>query len=590
LPSAGEYDINARSDYHQYYTGSFLQDDWRVSDKLTVNMGLRFDIDTPFRERDGKTVNGFNPLAINSASAAATAAFKPTTVTSGGESFTLSSINTLGGLTFPSSNNGAVYATNSGFLSPRLGFSYSINPKTVFRGGFGIFLQPETLASLASTGVFSSNALSNSEGFSASTTYTSSTNNGLTPPTNTLNNPFPNGFAQPAGSSAGASTFLGQTISFLSPSQHDPYSERWNLGFQHSLTSSTLIEAMYQGNHGVHLPIAQQNLNAIRSQYLSTNPYRDQTLSTAYAATVANPYVGLLPNGGSANSSTVSFGSLLTQYPQYGTANVLDQNQTIGQSYFNSAIVHLEQRAKHGLTLTANYSFSKLIEADTFLNDEDAAPTRRISPFDHTHHFTVGGTYDLPFGKGKMFAFGGSRLMNELVGGFVINSIYQFQSGQPLVFTSDLVLQPGVKLRDISNQPRNRSLTGSGNPALSTSKFVTGSVTPAPTTCTATPSACDGSTFINNGTYVDHLRTLPQTLSWVRQDGFNNLDASVLKNFDLVHGAYLQLRFETFNTLNHPVFAAPNVSSATASNFGYITSTIANSLPRQVQLGARIVF
>ena len=590
MPSAGEYDINARSDYHQYYTGSFLQDDWRVSDKLTVNMGLRFDIDTPFRERDGKTVNGFNPLAINSASAAATAAFKPTTVTSGGESFTLSSINTLGGLTFPSSNNGAVYATNSGFLSPRLGFSYSINPKTVFRGGFGIFLQPETLASLASTGVFSSNALSNSEGFSASTTYTSSTNNGLTPPTNTLNNPFPNGFAQPAGSSAGASTFLGQTISFLSPSQHDPYSERWNLGFQHSLTSSTLIEAMYQGNHGVHLPIAQQNLNAIRSQYLSTNPYRDQTLSTAYAATVANPYVGLLPNGGSANSSTVSFGSLLTQYPQYGTANVLDQNQTIGQSYFNSAIVHLEQRAKHGLTLTANYSFSKLIEADTFLNDEDAAPTRRISPFDHTHHFTVGGTYDLPFGKGKMFAFGGSRLMNELVGGFVINSIYQFQSGQPLVFTSDLVLQPGVKLRDISNQPRNRSLTGSGNPALSTSKFVTGSVTPAPTTCTATPSACDGSTFINNGTYVDHLRTLPQTLSWVRQDGFNNLDASVLKNFDLVHGAYLQLRFETFNTLNHPVFAAPNVSSATASNFGYITSTIANSLPRQVQLGARIVF
>jgi len=338
------------------------------------------------------------------------------------------------------------------------------------------------------------------------------------------------------------------------------------------------------------LPIAQQNLNAIRTQYLSTNPYRDQTLSTAYAATVANPYAGLLPNGGSANSATVSFGSLLTQYPQYGTANVLDQNQTIGQSYFNSAIVHIEQRAKHGLTLTANYSFSKLIEADTFLNDEDATPTRRISPFDHTHHFTVGGTYNLPFGKGKQFAFGGGRLMNELAGGWVINSIYQFQSGQPLVFTSDLVLQPGVQLRDISNQPRNRSLTTSGNPALSTSKFVTGSVTPAPATCTATPSACDGSTFINNGSYVDHYRTLPQTLSWVRQDGFNNLDASVLKNFDLVHGAYLQLRFETFNTLNHPVFAAPNVSSATASNFGYITSTISNSLPRQVQLGGRIVF
>ncbi len=596
LPSSGEYDINARSNYHQYYTGSFVQDDWRVNNKLTVNMGLRFDIDTPFRETNGKTVSGFNPLAVNSASAGATAAFKPTTVTYGGETTTLSTINTLGGLTYPSSSNGAVYATNNGFVSPRIGFSLSVDPKTVVRGGFGIFVQPETLASLASTGTYSSNALSNSEGFSASTTYTSSTNNGLTPPTNTLSNPFPTGFVQASGSSLGASSFLGQTISFLAPVQHDPYSERWNLGLQRSLTSSTLFEVLYQGNHSLHLPIAQQNLNAIRTPYLSTNPYRNNTLSAQYSTTVANPYAGLLPNGGSANSPTVSYGSLLTQYPQYGTANVLEQNQTIGQSYFNSAIVHIEQRSKHGLTLTANYSFSKLIEADTFLNDEDSSPTRRISPFDHTHHFTVGGTYNLPFGKGKQFAFGGSKLMDELAGGWVINSIYQFQTGQPLVFTSDLVLAPGATLRQISNKARDTSPVPTstaivGNPALSTSKFVTGNVAALTAAqCTATPSACDGSTFINNGAYVDHYRTLPQTLSWVRQDGFNNLDASVLKNFDLVHGAYLQLRFETFNTLNHPVFAAPNVSSATASNFGYITSTIANSLPRQVQLGGRIVF
>ena len=591
IPSSGEYDIEARSNYHQYYTGSFVQDDWRVNSKLTVNLGLRFDIDTPFRETNGKTVNGFNPLAVNSASTAAAAAFKPTTVTADGESTTLSAINTLGGLTFPSANNGAVYATNSGFLSPRVGFSLSVDPKTVLRGGFGIFLQPETLASLASTGVFSSNALSNSEGFSASTTYTSSTNNGLTPPANTLSNPFPGGFVQATGSSQGASTFLGQAISFLAPNQHDPYSERWNLGLQRSLTSSTLFEVLYQGNHSLHLPIAQQNLNAIRTQYLTTNPYRDNTLAAQTAVAVANPYAGLLPNGGSFNAATVSYGSLLTQYPQYGTANVLEQNQTIGQSYFNSAIVHIEQRSKHGLTLTANYSFSKLIEADTFLNDEDATPTRRISPFDHTHHFTVGGTYNLPFGKGKEFSFGGSRLMNELVGGFVINSIYQFQTGAPLVFTNDLALAPGATLRQISNKPRDAAAVGSGNPALSINEFVTGNA-PAPSLaqCTATPSACDGSTFFNNGTLVDHYRTLPQTLSWVRQDGYNNLDASILKNFDLVHGAYLQLRFETFNTLNHPVFAAPNVSSATASNFGYIPSTIANSLPRQVQLGGRIVF
>lgn len=590
LPSSGSFDLNARADFHSYYTGSFVQDDWRVSDHLTLNLGLRFDIDTPFEERSGRTVNGFNPALTNSASAGASAAFKPTTVSSNGVSATVSSINTLGGLTFPNGNNGAVYATNSGFFSPRIGFSYSPSEKTVVRGGFGIFVQPETLSSLASTGTYSSNALDNQEGFSQTTTYTSSTNNGLTPPSNTLSNPFPNGFVQPAGSSAGPSTFLGQSISFLAPVQHDPYAERWDLGMQRSLTNSTLLEFLYVGNHSLHLPIASQNLNAVRTQYLTTNPYRNQSLATAYSSTVSNPFAGLLPNGGSANSATVAFSSLLVPYPQFGTNSVNIQNQTIGQSYFNSAIVHIEQRAKHGLTLTANYSFAKLIEADTFLNDEDASPTRRISPFDHTHHFTVGGTYNLPFGKGKMFAFGNSRLWNELLGGFVINSIYQFQTGQPLVFSSDLVLQPGATPRQITNQPRNAAPVGATTPALSTNLFVTGNTTVAAGTCATTPSACDGTTFLNNGAYTNHYRTLPQTLSWVRQDGFNNLDASILKNFDLVEGAYLQLRFETFNTLNHPVFGPPNVSSATASNFGYITAVTSNSLPRQVQLGARIVF
>ena len=151
-----------------------------------------------------------------------------------------------------------------------------------------------------------------------------------------------------------------------------------------------------------------------------------------------------------------AFSSLIVPYPQFGTAAVTEQNQTIGQSYFNSAIIHVEQRAKHGLTLTANYSFSKLTEADTFLNDEDTTPTHRISPFDHTHHFTVGGTYKLPFGKGQMFAFGGSRLWDEVLGGFVLNSIYQFQSGQPVGFHAG----PGARARlQISGRSPTRLAT-----------------------------------------------------------------------------------------------------------------------------------
>lgn len=585
LPTAGEYDLNARADYHQYYVGTFVQDDWRVNDRLTLNLGLRFDIDTPFEERLGETVNGFNPAAaINYAS---TPQFTPITETSNGESYTVSAINTAGGLTFPSGKNGAVYATNSGFFSPRIGFSFAVAKETVIRGGFGIFVQPETLASLAATGSYSSTALSNQQGFSASTSYVATTNNYLTA-ANTLNNPFPSGFNQPAGSSLGANTFLGQAISFLAPVEHDPYSERWNLDVQHSFTNTTMLEVLYVGNHGLHLPIASQNLNAIGLQYMATNPYRDQAMSNAYGKSVTNPFYKTLGsvNTTSLNSSkTVAFSNLLYPYPQFSNAAVTEQNQTIGQSYFNSAIVHFEQRPLHGLMLTANYSFAKMIEADSFLNDEDTVPTRRISPFDHTHHFTAGGTYDLPFGRGKLFNLGNRRLWDEILGGFVLNGIYQFQTGAPIEFSADIPLQPGATIRQISNKPRNTSAVGgTGLPALSTSLFVTGTST----TCPASGD-CDGSVYIN-GQYVDHYRTLPQTLSWVRQDGYNNLDASLLKSFAFTEKASLQLRFETFNLLNHPIFAAPNISSASASNFGYITATTSNSLPRQLQIGGRIVF
>lgn len=590
LPTVGQYDLAARADYRSFYIGSFVQDDWRVTDHLTLNMGVRFDIDTPFGEKFGRTVNGFDPTATNSASAQASAAFAPTTVKADGNTFSVSSLNTLGGLTFPGTSEGAPYQTNSGFLSPRFGFSYNpsfLQSRSVVRGGFGIFVQPETLSNLNAAGTYSSNALNNQEGFTASTQYQATTNNYLTP-ANSISNPFPSGFQQPIGSSLGASTFLGQAISFLAPQEHDPYSERYDLGIQHSLTNSTLLEVLYVGNHSVHLPVSAHNLNALPAQYLTTSPYLDEARATAYGKSVANPFKGLLPNSSSCNGSTTKLSNLLVPFPQFCTAAVIEENQTIGQSYFNSAIVHIEQREKHGLILTANYSFSKLLETDTYLNDSDPKPTERVSPFDHTHHFTVGATYSLPFGRGKRFNFGGSRLLDEILGGYVVNTVYQYQSGAPVEFSSDIPLQPGKTIRDIAIQPRNTAPVpksgGTVNPALNTSVFVTGSSTTCPSS-----GVCDGSQFIN-GQYSNHLRTLPQTISAIRGDGFNNMDASILKNFNFTSKTYLQLRFETFNTLNHAVFSAPNVSSATASNFGYITSTYANSLPRQVQLGARIVF
>jgi len=566
LPTAGSYDQAARGDFTSYYYAGFIQDDWRVKDRLTLNLGLRFDHDTPFGEKLGRTVNGFDPTAVNDVTAAAEANYAANPISQ----IPVGQFSVRGGLTFPSADHGAPYEPQTNIFSPRIGFSYSpahlLHGLTVIRGGFGVFVMPPTLASMDAKGTYSTAVVANQQGFS-STTDMIVTNDSYLTPAATLSDPFPNGFTPASGSSLGVNTFLGQSISFLAPQRHDMYSERWDLGVEQTLTPNTLLEVLYVGNHGVHIPVYSHNLNGTERQYLSTLPYRDVALNSAYTVKVSNPMAGLLP-GTSLNGSTVSVGSLLVPHPEFGS--ITEQNDMSGQSYFHSANVLLQQRTHNGFTFTANYTFSKLIEADTYLNDSDPAPERRIASYDATHHLTFGGSYHLPFGRGKKVSFGGSRLWDEVLGGFVVNAIYRYQSGNPIYFQNDIPLQPGVSIRDIKSSPRSVK----EGPAINTDAFVTGSDT-------------SGSGFVD-GQFVYHIRTLPDLMSWVRADGINNLDASILKDFHFGEKAYMQLRFETFNTLNRANFAAPAVSSATSSGFGTITSQ-ANS-PRSVQLGGRIVF
>lgn len=587
LPTSGSFGINALGDYRGDYVGAFVQDDWRLNKRITINLGLRYDIDTPFGEKLGRTESGFSPTAVNSASAAATTAFTPVSKSVNNTTVAVSSINTLGGLTFPSSDWGAPYQiqNKTGFWSPRVGFSYSppwsMFSKTVVRAGFGVFVLPQSLQ-----------GNSYSDGFSATTSYQATNNNYLTN-LNTLSNPFPSGFTQPAGASLGANTFLGSpsSINFFSPVQHDMYSERWTLGVQQALTGSTMLEVIYEGSHDVHLPVSSQNINAPGLQYLTANPYRDQNLATAMSTSVTNPFAGLLPNGNSSyNGATTPLSSLAVPFPAFGSAAINEEQLTNGQSFFESGMIHLEQRAKHGLTLTANYELSKAIEQDTYLNPQDSKLFRGISPNeDYRQHLALGGVYELPFGRNRLFTLGGGRLANEIAGGWVLNGIYRFQTGLPINFSADIPLQPGMTAKNIRVNPRNTSPTISALVNAS-SLFVTGSGT----SCTASASQpCDGSVFFN-GQYVNHYRTMPTSFGNVRQDGINNLDASMLKNFHFSEKTYLQLRFETFNTLNHAFgFKAPNVTSATSSTFGFITAQTAGNnfgTNRQIQLGGRFVF
>lgn len=583
LPTSGDYEFEPLGDFRTYYIAGFFQDDWRVNNHLSLDLGLRYNIDTPWGEKFGRTVDGFNPAAVNSASAAASAAFTPTTVTASDATVNVSSINTLGGLTFPRSDWGAPYQIQdkAGFWCPRFGFSY--NPqwfkKTVLRGGFGLFLLPQTISKKDDSGYI------NQQGFGATTAF-AATNDNYYSSQSALDNPFPHGFTQPKGSAEGASTFLGSpsAISFLAPVEHDMYAVRWTFGVQREIGNNTLVELVYEGNHGVHLPV-NNNINAMKRQYLNYSPWRDQNLITALDTAVPNPFAGLLANGNSEfNGTTTSLVNLVVPYPAYGNASITEEDMSIGQSFFEAAMLHVEHRSSHGLTLMANYQYAKTIEQDTYLNPEDTTLFRGESPTaDFRHHFAVGGSYQLPFGTGKLFSLDGSRLANEIVGGWVINGIYQFQTGLPIDFKGDIPLQPGATIHDIKSNTTDSSPTV---PALSTGVFVTGSKKCKP----STTQSCDGSAYFN-GQYAYHYRTLPLTMGWVREDGFNNLDASMLKNFRLTKDGriHLQIRFETFNTLNHPSFGPP-VLKAKSKTFGFLTELGKKSQARQVQLGGRIFF
>ncbi len=526
LPTGGSYDENAAGSYYQYYGAGFVQDDWRARPNLTLNLGIRFDHDGPYREKYGRTLNGFDYNA--------------------------------GGPTFATKSNNAIYDTTSHLFSPRFGAAWTptrLKGKTVIRAGFGMFVSPITISSFSLNGTYSTNPILTQEGFSQSTPYTPTSNNYLTPAT-TLSNPFPKGIQQPAGSSLGLATYQGQTLTILNPKMSNPYSLRWNIGFQHTLGNSTILEVVYMGNHSVHLPVFETQLNSIPRQYLSTLPYRDQAVISNLTATVPNPYNGII-TAGTPSGPTTTTAQLLSRYPQYPTgtgsfsSGILLANKPVGSSYFESLNVHLQKRFNStGLTIIGNYIHSRLTEQTTFLNDTDPVPEKRISSYDHPNRFVTAITYELPF-------------HGVLKGGWMVNSIYTYQTGQPLIWVNGSTSNPGDYI--YSGGPLALNNRNANSLAFDTSQFNT-----------------------NPQQQLQyHIRTFSTTFDNLRQDGINQLDGSVIKYFKPTESSKLQIRFEAFNLLNHPTFGAPNLT-ATNSAFGTITSQ--SNRPRTIQIGARLSF
>jgi hypothetical protein len=394
LPSSGSINLNASSATYAHYYSGFFQDDWRVTTTLTLNLGLRLEHETPARERYDRAVNGFDPMAQNGIAAAAAYAAHPVPQISPDQ------FHALGGLTFPGPGNRALYQTESFPISPRFGFAWApgkLHGTTVIRGGIASFAVPIGIAGSAEQASIATLTL-NQEGFSQATPFVATGDNYLSPSA-TLSDPFPSGILHPSGASAGAATFLGQSISFFNPHVRNPYYIRWNFGVQRQLPGSIVLEVAYIGSHALHLPINTQ-LNYIPRQYLSTSILRDQNTINLLSGSVANPFYKLLP-GTSLNGSTVALQQLLVRYPQFPLNGVTLQGNGAGSSYYESLNVRLQKRFTNGLTLINNFIYSSLIERLSYLNDSDPAPEKRVSSLSQPLREVLAATYELPVGPGR---------------------------------------------------------------------------------------------------------------------------------------------------------------------------------------------
>lgn len=536
LPSSGQIDWNAGKSAQSGYYALFLQDDWRVRPSLTLNMGLRFEADMASTERYDRMLNGFAEDAASPVETAARSAYAARPI----PELSPADFRVRGGLTFASPGSRAAFETQKVHFSPRLGFAWrpgSEKSKSVIRGGFGLFYDSLGNApGVVQTGHF------------VSTPYVTTLDGYLTPAT-TLSNPFPSGIAKPTGSSQGLGTYMGQSIAFFNEAPFNPYSIKWNFNYQRELMKSVVMEVGYAGNRANSLSVDQQ-MNFVPQQYLSTSPTRDQPVINNMTAQVANPFAGLLP-GTSLNGSTVAKNQLLRAHPQF-LSSVNQQSRPDGSSYFHALLVRVEKRMSAGLTLLANYQYSRLMEKTTRLNDFQG-PEKRVSDIDRPHRFVLSASYELPWLKGKASG-AGEQIVKALGAGWIVNGIYMHQSGAPLVWGNVIYLGGDLKL-DARNVAQ----------AFDTTRF----------------------NRVNNQQLDWNVRTFPSRFANLRSDVVDSYDLSLIKNFPLAERVIAQIRIESFNAFNRAQFGGPNVTP-TASAFGVITGQ-ANQ-PRRMQLAARLTW
>lgn len=520
----GELDRSTSYAQQDKWFGIYIQDDWKVSRKLSINVGIRYEYETPVTERYNRSVAHFafdqpNPIA---AQAQANYARSPIA------ELPVSQFKVNGGLTFAGVNGNprTYWDPDKRDFMPRLGLAYQLTQKTLLRGGYGVFF--DTVGVNKTSGI--------QTGFSQATPMQASLDSGLTYVA-TNANPLPTGLLQPRGADGGLSTNLGQNVIFYPTARKRTYLQRWSMGMQRELPKQFLIEGTYVGNRGTRIGINHQ-LNNTPAQYLSTSGTRDNATITSLGQSFANPFFGTNP----IYTSNITRANLLRPWPQFTGVQV---EEPIGYSWYHALQTRIEKRFSRGYTIQMSYTWSKTMQATEFLNNTDLRPYESISDLDRLHRLVVSGIWELPFGKGRQFGSKMPRALDFFAGGWQLNGVMQKQSGPPLAFGDVWTLFTGNP--DTVVLPRNqRSVDRWFNTDAGFNKNAAQAL-------------------------ANNIRVSPLRFGGIRADGQSRWDFSAIKTFPITERINTQFRAECVNAWNHPNLFVPN-TTPTSGAFGTSTN------------------
>jgi hypothetical protein len=540
---SGGVDNNEQLSFRMDQVGLYIQDDFRVNSRLMLNLGVRWDLQTPQGERLNREDVGFDPNS----------------------SYALGNATAQGSILFAGNGRNTPFDTRYLDFSPRLGIGYGINKNLVFRAGYGISYLPMD-AYRSGTGIEDPGLTA---GYTVNTPYVATVGGGLDSyipyqsGASTMAVPFPNGILQPQGAALGPSALAGNSITVRDRDYKPPYVQQFHVGFEYDLPFDSTIEVSYVGSRTKDISISH-NID-----YLSLSNVQLGIANPSYLnAAVQNPFYGAPQLSGTTLATpTLTRSQALLPYPQF--TGVTETAIPIGYSSYNALEVRLNKKISQGFSLLGVYTFSKGLEATSYLNPQDTHLDHEISSWDRPSNLDIAGAYDIPVGRGKAFGGNLNPVLNQVIGNWQSNVSFVYMAGTPLIMPTG-----AIRLRNPGLPNGQQKLTHYFD------------------TCTQLTNGqrtnCIGDEAVTWQQLAPYQLAASSLYSPnLRSPSTSRTNISLFKTFPIKDRLRLQFRANAFNAFNNKLYGSPN-AVLTNALFGQVATNTQINAARTIEVALRL--